>query len=90
MKEVAMPRFCFTIRYLSAAEDLGELDLPNLAVAHGEALNVAQAYQAPMSAMGLDPTLCTVEISEWVPQVVLIIPFGEAIGVAGREAHRLH
>lgn len=85
-----MPRFCFAIHYLSVTEDLGELELPNLAAAHSEALTVAQAYQAPMSAMGLNPTLCAVEISEWVPQVVQVIPFGDAIEVVGQEAHTLH
>jgi hypothetical protein len=90
MKEVAMPRFNFAIRYLSVTEDLGDLELPNLAAAHSEALNVTQAYQAPMSAMGLDPTLCTVEISEWVHQVVQVIPFDEITEMSGRESHRLH
>jgi hypothetical protein len=90
MKEVVMPRFNFAIRYLSVAEDLGDLELPNLAAAHSEALNVTRAYQAPMFAMGLEPTLCTVEISEWVHPVVQVIPFGEATTMSGREAHRLH
>jgi len=90
MKEVAMPRFCFAIRYLSVTEDLGELELPNLAAAHSEALRVTRAYQAPMSAMGLDPILCTIEISKWVPEVVQVIPFSEANEVLGRGAHRLH
>jgi hypothetical protein len=52
-----MPRFNFAIRYLSVTEDLGDLELPNLAAAHSEALNVTRAYQAPMFAMGLEPTL---------------------------------
>src|SRR6478735_4344969 len=82
MKEVAMPRFNFAIRYLSVAEDLGDLELPDLAVAHREAMTITRAYQAPMSALGLDPTLCSVEISEWVPHVVQVVPFSEAIRVA--------
>jgi hypothetical protein len=90
MKEVAMPRFCFAIHYLSVTEDLGELELPNFAAAHSEALRVTRAYQAPISATGLDPTLCSVEISEWVPQVVQVIPLGEANKMSGREADRLH
>jgi hypothetical protein len=90
MKEVAMPRFCFAIHYLSITEDLGELELPNLAAAHSEALRVTRAYLAPISATGLDPTLCSVEISEWVPQVVQVIPFGEVNEASGQGAHRLH
>jgi hypothetical protein len=85
-----MPRFYFAIRYLSVTEDLGELELPNLAAAHSEALNVTRAFQAPMSAVGLDPTLCTVEVSEWVQQVVQVIRFGEAPKTLSREAYRLH
>jgi hypothetical protein len=85
-----MPRFCFAIHYLSVTEDLGELELPNLAAAHSEALRVTRAYQAPISATGLDPTLCSIEISEWVPQVVQVIPFGEANEASGQGAHRLH
>ena len=40
-----MPRFHFTIRYLSVSEGIGQLDLPNLAAAHYEALKIAKRIE---------------------------------------------
>ena len=70
-----MPRFHFTIRYLSVTEGLGQLDLPNLAAAHYEALKIVQAYRAKMAAERLDPRSSVVEISDQSHCVVLVVPF---------------
>jgi hypothetical protein len=66
--------FYFTLRCLSATEDLGSVYLPDAASARDEALRIAQAFATAMPGMGLDPAICVVEVTDESHLLVHAIP----------------
>jgi transposase len=67
-------RFYFTLRCLSETEELGSINLPDIAAAHDEALRIARAFAAQMPDEGLDPTLCVIEVSDERHLLLQVVP----------------
>lgn len=68
--------FYFTLRCLSETEDLGSVDLPDLAAARDEALRIAGGFAVLMPGEGLDPSLCVIEVSDERHMLAQVIPVG--------------
>lgn len=72
-----MPRFYFAIQGPSSIEDLGQVDLPDRAAAHVEALEAARIYRVALSRAKLNPALFAVVVFDWCHQVVEVVSLRE-------------
>jgi hypothetical protein len=70
-----MPRFYFAIQSPSITEDLGQVDLPDQAAAHNEAVKAARAYRAAMLRQNIDPMHFAVVVSDQSHRVIEVVPF---------------
>jgi hypothetical protein len=77
-----MPRFVFAVRCRSVTEEIGQLELTDLAAACLEALRVARSFHSIMSQESMDPTLCAVEISDPGLGVIHVVPFSSGTWLA--------
>ena len=65
--------FYFTLPCLTETEDLGSVDLPDLASARDEALRFAQTFATAVTDADFDPGICVVEVTDESHLLVQVI-----------------